>query len=82
MKERVQVNILFWSYTYNIAILYARVSLSTHEAYVLSDIDECATDPCDHGTCFNGINEYTCTCETYYTGVNCDEGINKNNIRK
>ena len=37
------------------------------------DIDECLTKPCQHdGTCTDGINSYTCSCQNGYTGVNCE----------
>ena len=43
--------------------------------FILSDIDECLTEPCQHdGTCTDGINGYTCTCQNGYTGVNCGTG--------
>ena len=38
--------------------------------YIL-DIDDCDPNPCDHGTCTDGINVYNCTCEPGWTGVNC-----------
>ncbi len=37
-------------------------------------IDECNIDPCVHGTCQDGDNSYTCTCDPGYTGTNCDQG--------
>ena len=40
----------------------------------IPDINECDPEPCDHGTCNNGVDEYTCDCDTYYTGTNCDTG--------
>jgi len=39
-----------------------------------TDIDECASQPCVHGTCNNLLNQYRCSCEPGYTGTNCDEG--------
>ena len=39
-------------------------------------LDECAPNPCVHGTCTDGINEYTCDCgDTGFTGDNCDECV-------
>ena len=38
---------------------------------LLSDINECASDPCQHGTCKDLINEYACECNLGYTGLNC-----------
>ena len=40
------------------------------------DVDECAggpNGPCLYGTCTNMFNNYTCTCNTTFTGRDCDE---------
>lgn len=38
------------------------------------DIDECASTPCQNGgTCADLINRYTCTCDSGYKGILCDE---------
>lgn len=31
--------------------------------------DDCASNPCQHGSCEDGINEYKCVCEPGYTGL-------------
>ena len=36
------------------------------------NIDECAGDPCLHGTCIDGIADYSCQCDAGYLGRNCD----------
>ncbi|XP_078659461.1 uncharacterized protein LOC144904428 isoform X2 [Branchiostoma floridae x Branchiostoma belcheri] len=33
----------------------------------------CAASPCAHGTCTGGDQGYTCTCESGWTGRNCDQ---------
>ena len=38
------------------------------------DIDDCQPNPCVHGTCTDGWNNYTCQCSPGYRGDNCDEG--------
>lgn len=40
-----------------------------------SDIDECASSPCIHGTCEDAINNFTCICDMGYTDILCDQGI-------
>ena len=41
----------------------------------LPDIDECSSNPCEHGsTCNNLVNNYTCTCTPGYDGYNCQHG--------
>ena len=40
---------------------------------MISDIDECASGPCEHGgTCFDDINQYNCSCDPGWTGVHCE----------
>ena len=41
----------------------------------ITDIDECANGPCEHGNCIDRINSYTCDCDDGYEGDNCDNGI-------
>ena len=41
----------------------------------LSDIDECASNPCQNGgSCSDGINGYTCDCVDGYDGADCENG--------
>ena len=43
--------------------------------YVLIDIDDCADVTCTgHGTCTDLVNDYTCNCDSGYTGKNCETG--------
>jgi len=39
------------------------------------NVDECQSNPCVHGSCIDGINDYTCKCQEYYTGKNCEQEI-------
>ncbi|XP_078693601.1 uncharacterized protein LOC144923157 isoform X2 [Branchiostoma floridae x Branchiostoma belcheri] len=34
---------------------------------------DCASSPCAHGTCTDGVGGYTCTCESGWAGNNCDQ---------
>lgn len=37
-----------------------------------SDIDECATQPCqNNGSCLDIVNGYRCFCTNGFTGKNC-----------
>ena len=38
---------------------------------MLLDINECDPNPCGHGNCTDGVNDYNCTCDPGWTGVNC-----------
>ena len=43
-----------------------------------TDINDCATNPCDNGgTCTDGENSYTCACVAGYSGKNCTTNINE-----
>ena len=41
---------------------------------LITDINECASGPCDHGQCVNGDNQFTCNCEAGYTDALCRTG--------
>ena len=59
---------------------YLLHSVTCHETVKLSyaskfltDINECHSDPCQNGaTCVDGDESYTCTCETGWAGVHCE----------
>ncbi len=41
----------------------------------ISDINDCSPMPCQNSaTCHDGVNSYTCSCATGWTGVNCESG--------
>ena len=43
--------------------------------YVLLDINECASNPCQNGgTCVDEVNRYSCSCYKGYKGTNCEKG--------
>ena len=40
--------------------------------FSFSDIDECASNPCQNGgNCTDKVNGYTCKCVPGYNGTNC-----------
>lgn len=50
--------------------------LSIFNIHMISDIDECASDPCQHsGTCTDQVDGYICSCDSGYDGVHCQSGI-------
>ena len=45
---------------------------------LLSDIDDCADQPCQNGgICTDAVNNYTCNCAAGYIGRNCRVGEHK-----
>ena len=43
--------------------------------FVLPDIDECASNPCQNGgTCVDKINTFFCRCGNYHRGTTCEYG--------
>ena len=41
--------------------------------HYFSDTDDCATVTCQNGgTCVDGVNSFTCSCDTGYEGNNCE----------
>ena len=51
------------------------ISNLLNEINVVLVIDNCVSLPCQNrGTCFNGLNKFTCQCATGYTGTYCDGG--------
>jgi len=39
----------------------------------ITDIDDCKSHECVHGTCKDGVNNYTCDCQPGYEGEMCDK---------
>ena len=43
---------------------------------LLADINECASSPCKNAaTCIDKVDGFSCTCDSGWTGVNCDTGM-------
>ena len=37
------------------------------------DVDDCTIDSCQNGgICMDGLNSFTCSCQTGYTGTYCE----------
>ena len=43
------------------------------------DINDCTPNPCVHGDCTDGIDDYYCTCDPGYNGTNCETSKNLHN---
>ena len=52
------------------------VMLTIRSKYIITDIDDCASSPCQNGgTCIDKENAFTCTClADLYTGEICETG--------
>ena len=51
------------------------VQLLKIACYVVSDINECMSNPCAFGaTCVDGIGEFICICPPGRTGSRCQSG--------
>ena len=53
-----------------LAMTYPNVSIHT-----VTDYDDCSSKPCMNGaTCHDGVDSYTCQCQSGYSGSTCDIG--------
>lgn len=43
--------------------------------FIMTDIIDCDSSPCIHGTYIYGIYSYHCDCNAFLGGINCEEGI-------
>ena len=56
----------------HIAFLNSKITTAYYWIYVSTDINECASSPCQNGgTCSDLVNSYTCNCAGGFTGGNC-----------
>jgi hypothetical protein len=72
----MDVNVVYWGYIY---IYILKFLFVLHIVYILQDINECTSSPCDQipahtVKCNNGHANWTCTCQPGYTGLKCDAG--------
>lgn len=49
-----------------------------YDARCLSDVDECASNPCiNGGRCEDGVNQFICICPPGYGGKRCEQDIDE-----
>ena len=55
--------------------MYAHYFYESWRIFFISDVDECASDPChNEGNCTDFVNIYNCTCDIGWTGDVCNQG--------
>ena len=43
--------------------------------FCFTDVDDCVSARCANGaTCVDGVNQYSCACQTGFTGNFCESG--------
>ena len=63
-------------YTQVTLIQYLLTYLLTYSLTYLLDIDDCADIVClNSGACKDGLNSYTCQCQSGFTGQHCENGM-------
>ena len=71
MRDYIQywTKVVSWQYLMYVCVCVLCVFIIS----VISDIDECVSDPCqNNGTCVDLVNEFNCTCVLGFTGTNCE----------
>merc|ERR1711962_1573711 len=48
------------------------ISLKKMKMFQL-DVDNCAQNPCKHGTCQDKLNDFTCACDSGWEGKTCEQ---------
>ena len=54
--------------------LHCRKKLNISDHFILLDVDECLSNPCDtYATCMNTNGSFVCTCDNHFSGdgFNC-----------
>jgi len=55
-------------------VRWYQAALTASDMFSLTcEPEDCSPNPCQNGgTCVDGVNSYTCTCATGWTGTNCE----------
>ena len=57
--------------------MFVTIIFTLHVGFAVIDLDDCSTNPCVNGTCYDLVNDYLCVCDDGYNGTNCDIDINE-----